>query len=117
MCEFKNVCLVLRSGCNYHEIECPKKEKFERLKSEKCPIMVARGGYSDKICDCDLPFIIRAIIPRNVCVVENQCIIAVYFPNIKRKVYGDNLKKLKPEEMNNLASEVRMNIIKMYRGG
>lgn len=107
MCEFKNACFVHKSGC---EEPCSEKNRLERLKNEKCPIMVACGGYTDEICGCDLPFWLRVLIPHNIaCVAKGQCIMAIYFPETRLKACNGKLK-LNRDEITDLASMMNLRI-------
>lgn len=105
---YKNICSIGGSFCQAQgeeaEKNCPEAAKFRRIEKSLCPIMVAYG-YDDRLCKCDLPLWLRVLIPH--CLIENQCIIAVYFPKIKGQVCDHNLK---PEEIARLKTEIRKNV-------
>ena len=91
MCEFKNFC-VMSGGAACDGGFCDEKGRLTKLKNEKCPIMVGQG-FADNICDCDMPFLLRALIPHNVsCVLKNQCIIAIHFPELREKACDSKFK-------------------------
>ncbi|MBI2459438.1 MAG: hypothetical protein HYV53_02705 [Parcubacteria group bacterium] len=108
---YENICHLGGAFCREkgeeEEKDCPEAAKFRQIEKLPCPIMVAYG-YDDRLCKCDLPLWLRAIIHIK-CVVENQCVIAIYFPKIRGKICDRNLKS---EEIANIIAMIKTSIRK-----
>jgi len=119
-CEFEKFCFLgdgKAATCSGGF--CDERVRLERLKKEKCPVMTAKPGYKREICECDLPFWVRALIPIDIpCVKNGNCIIAICLPGIREKVCGDNpktkLEDLQPRDILHWSSMIKQGVRRFF---
>jgi len=105
-CIHEKICVLGGKRCEGY---CPEEERLNNLEKEKCPIMVTKG-YQEDSCACDMPLLLRALIPHYIsCAIGDKCIIAIYFPELRSKAYAGKLD-LTPHGINSLAAEIKLKL-------
>jgi len=109
-CLYKKFCVLGGNGCDDGS-NCGEKMRLDDLAQQKCPIMLnqtANKKVDKKLCECDVPLLLRALIPEHVsCTQGTKCIFAKYFPQLRSEGYAGKLDSLTRKEISHLSAEIK----------